>query len=491
MTRSRNADDFYVKIKGIKSSYELNYRPLVERIRRKYCQLLERNASSATDDNLEIHSRNFVINEFFGALNWQIKGETNLTLEAQLISKERATRRFLDYLGFERETLLPLIILETKRPNSNLPDLKKMEPTDGSVSFNEIIVRGLKGESLVGEWDKWLADMKDYVVSVYSATGKTPKRAVITNGEWMILFLDPQNSFIGKDPNLHFIVVLDCWNEIQENAASVFEYLEHSKLTEGLKSCMVSQVPFLVTKEDVRGGLKGVILSYRKDERLYSKALPRIRIAPIVILFSNSFNWIWVMNPPKEFEIPLNHADFSAHSLEFSSEAQTLQNEIEKKLIMEIQFYSISEFFNNSELFRSIQGINRIAEDKYLIVSGIEPHLFRISDSLKPCPFHDWNLASSSGYAYGIDFIPESSYEKRSFFSNLSDFHCAHGDVFNAKSCQLSEGNRVKCGSRSGKDCQAFCEIWQFETRLCCKTCNFFEACSKSHLFKLPCGNPP
>src|SRR4030095_15094831 len=92
------------------------------------------------------------------ALNWRLDakpedGLPNLIPEAPIASEEKGTTRFLDYLGFERQTNSPLLIVETKRPSSGLPQL--VTPFDSS-SDPEIISRGLAGEPLMGQWPEWL-----------------------------------------------------------------------------------------------------------------------------------------------------------------------------------------------------------------------------------------------------------------------------------------------------------------------------------------------
>ena len=75
---------------------------------------------------LEAHAREFMVNSVLEALNWRmsIAGDEylpNLVPEAPLQSVGRDTTRFLDYLGLERETDRPLLIVESKRPSSKLP----------------------------------------------------------------------------------------------------------------------------------------------------------------------------------------------------------------------------------------------------------------------------------------------------------------------------------------------------------------------------------
>lgn len=59
-----------------------------------------------------------------------------------------------------------------------------------------------------------------------------------------------------------------------------------------------------------------------------------------------------------------------------------------------------------------------------------------------------------------------------------------------AKSQTVTAKNRERCGPRSSRDGEAFCEIWSFERRLCCRTCVFEPVCTKAQVFHLPCQRP-
>lgn len=136
------------------------------------------------------------MNAFLAALNWRFdqtpdNGLPNLVPESPVRSQQRGTIRFLDYLGLERQTDNPLLIVETKRPSAELPST--LEP---AATYSEIVSRGLAGASLSGQWNQWLKDLSDYVLSAHNCALKVPKRVVITNGYWLIIFLDPTDAFL-------------------------------------------------------------------------------------------------------------------------------------------------------------------------------------------------------------------------------------------------------------------------------------------------------
>jgi hypothetical protein len=148
VSRVRNADEFLLQLRKISGDYKRIFGPQVAEIRKKYTKS---DTEKLVDESLEAHNRLYVVNGLLAALNWRLdakseEGLPNLVPEAPVKSVEKGTTRFLDYLGLERGTTDPLLIVETKRPSSPLPYLKKSPGIPA-----EMISRGLAGEPLRGE----------------------------------------------------------------------------------------------------------------------------------------------------------------------------------------------------------------------------------------------------------------------------------------------------------------------------------------------------
>jgi hypothetical protein len=88
---------------------------------------------------LECHARDFVLDHLLAALNWQKTPtldatpyvQANLVIEQppdvggqprrKLKPSDKEKRKRMDYLGYERDTDRPLLVLEAKRPELQLP----------------------------------------------------------------------------------------------------------------------------------------------------------------------------------------------------------------------------------------------------------------------------------------------------------------------------------------------------------------------------------
>ncbi len=130
MSPSRNAEEFRQKYLQIRSRYEAAYRELIIRIRAKYINNGERRINRLTDESLEAHFREYFATPLLEALNWHLsvtvnEQRPNLVPESPVTAVSRGTILRLDYFGFERETLKPLMVVETKHPQSTLPKRKK------------------------------------------------------------------------------------------------------------------------------------------------------------------------------------------------------------------------------------------------------------------------------------------------------------------------------------------------------------------------------
>jgi hypothetical protein len=226
--RVQNADEFLLWIRKIQTDYDRVFRSRIDEIRNKYARKPE---AGPLDQSLEAHSRAYVVNALLAALNWRLdacleNGLPNLIPEAPIRSEERRSVRFLDYLGLERQTANPLLVVETKRPSAGLPST--LAP---AATFSEVVCRGPAGERLNSERNRWLQDLRDYVRSVYERAKKVPRRVVITNSMWLILFLEPSEAFLENascDPTN--ILVFMNRSDIEKRYRELFNFLEHGSV---------------------------------------------------------------------------------------------------------------------------------------------------------------------------------------------------------------------------------------------------------------------
>lgn len=484
MSRVRNADEFLLRFRWIASEYDKTFAPT--RICAQY-------AGKPEEKNyLEIHARTYFVNPFLAALNWRIDRQptddlSNLIPEVPVRSEERGSIRFLDYLGFKRspndEEHRPLLIVETKRPGAGLPHA--LTP---AATYSEIISRGLNRETLSGEWNKWLNTLRDYVRSVHERTKHCPRRVVITNAEWLILFLDPQDAFLdGGSADPAHILVFENRKDIERRFGDVFRNLEYQQvLGEALPTFTPGDLPFYLAGQEIDRALHGLRLRYVEQPGIYQPA-PVIKVAPVVFLRTQYGAWMRIESPLEEFDLPHRYEELLRHLGDVEQRARNLLSEVDRQLGTSLQASPLTKHYENEDDFAVLPGVQEINRNEFILVTGDASHYLLPEPSIPNCPYHDWWACQRAGVPSNPGPLGNRSVNPRSFFGSGEPHHCAHRDVCNAKSSPITGANRVRCGARSGRDGQAFCEIWRFEQHLCCRTCAFEEVCTKAEVFHLPC----
>ena len=486
VSRVRNADEFLIRFCRISREYEQNFGPRLLQIRSRY-------AGGPQEDGvnyqLEIHVRTYFVNALLAALNWRLDREPtedlpNLIPEGPVRSEERRSIRFLDYLGFEGETERPLLIVETKRTSACLP-----LPLDHAATYYpEIVRRGVAGAALSGDWNNWLDTLKDYVRSVHKQTQDCPRRVVITNGDWLILFLDPADAFLeGRSCDANRILVFVNRDEIEQRFSEVFRHLEHQKVLGTVPARTPSELRFLAEGQEIDRALHGLRVRYTEQLGVYPPPAPVIKLAPVVFLRTRYGAWVTVESPPQEYEVPHRYLALPQHLKEVQEAAQRLLDEINCQLGIALQAYPLGRHYEDEDAFAALPGVRDEGRDVFLLVTGDKTHYLLLEPSVPECPHHDWQACNRDGVPSNPGPLRVRSVEPRSFFVSGELHHCAHRDVSAAKANAITVSNRSRCGSRSGREGQAFCEIWRFEQHLCCRTCAFEEVCTNAQVFRLPC----
>jgi hypothetical protein len=486
VSRVRNADEFLLEFRRIRKAYEGLF-PLITQIRAKYTGEPEK---GVVDQSLEAHAREYAVNAFLAALNWRLNarpedGLPSLIPEVPIRSEERGSIRFLDYLGLESHTVNPLMIVETKRPNAQLPS--SWEPASTYLDYSEVVSRGLAGEPLKGEWNAWLQDLRDYLDSAYARAEKVPKRVVMTNGNWLIVFLDPSDAFQEggtRDPDR--VLVFRDNTEIESRFSELFLRLEYQQVLGETPALTPVELSFHLSSEVVDRAMHGLHLRYVDQCGIYQHS-PVIKVAPVVFVRSMYGGWLRVETPPHEYELPHKTDRLQRHLDEVHRAARDLLAEVNRRLGTSLSPFPLSRHYEGEDGFEALRGVVENSENEYLVVTGEATHYLLPRPSVPNCPYHDWTACNRAGVAFGPAPIVARSTSPRSFFISEELHHCAHRDVNSAKAALITSANRQRCGARSGQEGQAFCEIWRFELHLCCRTCAFEGACTKATVFQLPC----
>ena len=514
MSRIRNADQLLTEFRRQRLIYERYHVEICERIRREYTDLSmpadEKAAQlkAAEDTLLEAHARVFMINSLLGALNWRMdvaveEDAANLIPEVPLTSITHNTTRFLDYLGLEHSDGRPLLIVESKRPSSKLPvlhtrlegyrpPLREGVATDLEWGIAEAIARGIVDQSISGEWNAWLATLRDYVRSVQQQSGHVPRRVVITNGDWLVLFRDPVNAFIDDgtcDPT-HILVYKDR-DSIERRYTEVFRELEHQSLLSETPALTLGELLFHVAPEMIELAMFGLRLLYIEEPGFFEPA-PVIKLMPIIFLRTRYGAWLCVESRREE-RLPHAAEELPTHLDSIRALSMAFLEDINKTLRTHLPVSSLSKHYSHEDGFDILRGVTECSRRsaagarEFLLVTGDNTHYLLPEPTIPDCPYHFWGNCNASGVASNPGPLETRKTSPKSFFKSGEPHHCSHREVGTAKAGRITASNRERCGPRSGQEGQAFCEIYRFEEHLCCRTCAFEEVCTKAQVFVLPC----
>jgi len=493
MNRVLNAIQFKERLRSAEARYTANFQKEIERVRCKYAGNPPGIVPPEIDRSLEYHRCEYLINDFLCALNWRLglspkDGLPNLVPQSPIRSASRDTIRFLDYFGIERSDTdgdKPLMIVEAKSGKSKLPPIVHNE------GVSHLISRGLSGDKIGCEWDEWLNTLRDYVCSVNDRSGKAPKRAVITNLEWLILFTDPEDAFLNTgnaDPTKIF--VYETYQDIVDRYNEIFNFLEYQYVLGELPHLTVAEIPFHACSDSIDSAMHGLKLLYSENKD-FNGFSPIISIMPIIFILLKNGIWVCVESQ-KHDQVPVSMKKIAVHLKTIDTMAKKLLSDINERLGKKANIDSLLIHYKDEKRFEALPGVREKNYDagyhssEFFILTGKNTHYIKKTANAR-CMHHDWVKSNQAGCASNPGPITDRSTEYRSFFKSGEPYHCAHKETSDAKASQIRPDNRERCGSRSGRDSDPFCEIWQFERYLCCKVCAFEEVCIEAEVFNLPC----
>jgi hypothetical protein len=329
----------------------------------------------------------------------------------------------------------------------------------------------------------------DYVRSVTSKTAATAQRVILTDGEVIVVFLDPVDAFLPGGSRLEGnIRIFKLATLTAGEAAQLFAALEYNQLACNVPLLTPAQLSFFIDPKNVTRAMHGLRLIYETISRIHNPS-PMITLSPILYVGSRYGSWITVRGPDQDIEMERDYSKINNQLEDIRQMGNELLSQVSAVLGFTSPLLSLQEHYESEDSFQALKGIRQIG-DEYFIITGTNTH-YLLGPPLEPkCPHHDWAKSKDLGFSANPGPILTRSVDPRAFFVSGESHHCSHRDVSAIKSEPIRPNNRDRCGPRSGEDFEAFCEIWPFEAHLCCRTCAFLQVCEKAQVFHLPCQLP-
>jgi len=493
MIYSRNAGEFRDAFGKVKQEFKTRHERKLQGIAAVYAG----EEAEASRRVLEHGLRVYLLDGFLHALNWNLFGteyaSATLVPEVTVESLERRTARRMDYLGVQSGTDRPLLDLEAKRP-SPLPGKLVLSDAPPSTSFKQEFVEtvsqampsvrdGRPQDSKIGaDWCESLSALRDYARSVHARVGSAPRRSVISDGAWLLVFTDPHKSFVEDDSNPALLQAFFL-DYLDSDFKDVFDLLEYQRVLGETAPLSPAQLPFHINATQISHALHGVrVLRTRKPSIFH--AAPQVLVQPLLFIRTLLGGWLSVEDR-SEFSLPADEANLTQHLQDVGHRAASLREDVEQRLTTTLTIQTLENHYEDAAAFATLPAVRfeRNAHDQQLlVVTGRSSHYLQLRPTVEGCPYHEWLLDTGTAAK-----IFSSSVAPPAHFPAGSAHHCAHRDVADIKAAQITDQNRAQIGPRSPASGDAFCEIWTFEQFLCCRTCVFQNVCSKAVVFRLPC----
>jgi hypothetical protein len=486
----RSAKDFQIAYRKLQADYDRVYERKVAEVRAVLAD--PKRSNSDLEEALEAHARTYLIDGTLSALHWVIKSSTpteitNMIPEAQVDPPGKA-RRYMDYFGYEREVNQPLLVVEAKRPS------KFPVPPGGSTETASITVSKWveQPDSAPGEWKEWIPSLRNYVVSVFERTGRFPVRAAITDGDWLVIFEETRDAF---DPSgahdARFIHVFTNKGDVDDRYDLVFRLLDQRLVSRFGGEVAPGAIVGLVAPTSVVQLLHGLRLRYATSETV-GNLIPTISVTPTILLKSDTGSWLRVARSEDVYLLPYKYTELSTHLQEVKDAAQDLLNRVHEQLGRKLEPATLEEHYAGGA-FESMPGVEEIyrQSDHFRIATGRYTHYLLSEPTVPDCPHHDFGKSVELHCQAGVLPIINRLIGPRAYFTNTQLHHCCHEDVDAAKHVIISDENQMRCGVRSGRHGDVFCEIAPFDEFLCCRSCCFQQVCTASEVLRLPCVPPP
>jgi hypothetical protein len=469
------------------------FRTRVDGIREQLPRLLERmrdavearsgRAERASREDLaaavlEAHCRKYLIDPMLEALGWELCNPAEVLVEEGVESTAPgAERRFLDYHGraTAASDCASLVLVEAKRLSARLPVLQN--PRTGrtlstcsamakimavTAKRAEATTKPIPNMNFEADWREWLGTLRDYLDRLEQTRAGLPKLAVITNGEWYVLFKVPAQLLGREEVREESIVVFESLDDVLTDLASFHGLLGHASLSDRVGP----YIPEAIGRFAVESKRPQLIVALLALWGRAGPVQPSMVLRPVAIMPRDR-------GPPLRFQLNLPHpylnlqADPSLMALVFEKLGEQLH------LLREACDAAAGpdgcEWLSLEDYWRlwpdSALGFDA-ADEGFLLLTGGPVTFLLDQDDFDACPFHAWSASQAVGRAATLRPVAASSREPPSFFDDGSPWHCAHSAV--------RDGKKQRC-------------LIPEDRHICCRRCIYFAHCWNSDRQVLPC----
>lgn len=466
---------------------------LLERIERAQTQVGPNPYQGSGEQALHEHdTRIFFFDNFLALLGWRLGPDGDVAEEARI---KAGTTKFIDYLGLNPETHAPLMIFEAKawgKPFVSGRGASRNMAHDLLLikAIRHVNGEGTKEEApVVGEWHDYLSQLAGYVRTSKEVYGHQVRTAVLSSGNWLIVFTDPTATFCENQVDSNSFQIFH-QDEFVEAADRIYALLARSRLgTETPLQIRSSQLQNYASAASISAAFFSVLVNYEKSGSVFFSLKPRIQVYPALLLQREDGALLTVVDHEEPIEMTLVEDDggemsLLAHIANVAELSTELLSRCSNELGEELVAFGLEDFPGfphaaaiNETLNPAVTGERgsnfvkpiRTKADEWLIATGEHPHFLFEQPEIQ-CGFHSWSKCRAAGCQIGNSAVSTKETDNpRSFFTDEQSHHCANQTVYDRR--------------------QKRCHIAPIDMRTCCRACVFQKSCwSQEETEALPCG---
>ncbi len=148
---------------------------------------------------LEHTTRVYLLDGLVKLLGWRLGEQGDMAEEARL---KGDTTTFMDYLGVVEDSRVPALLIEAKAWDKPFISSAKRMKFDRADQLLAAAIDHVRDEDdtqpfpATDLWHGYIQQIAGYVRGLKEQHGHALPRAVLTSGQWMIIFTDPVRTFI-------------------------------------------------------------------------------------------------------------------------------------------------------------------------------------------------------------------------------------------------------------------------------------------------------
>lgn len=438
----------------------------------------------------EHDTRVFFFDRLMRLLGWELGQDGNVAEEARIRGE---STNFVDYVGVNRDTRAPALIVEAK--SWDKPSITGKGKWRGRAS-SELVVAAVRhinaggtreNSPVTGEWHENLSQVARYVRLFKDEYRHEVPRAVLSSGRWLLILKTPVVTFCDHEINDGQICLLQVDSYVA-NANVIFEHMSRVMLADTAPARIrSSQLGNYVSPTTFRGAYHALLVRYEKSGAAIFDRMPRILVYPALVVERGDKALFTVIDREQPIEVLLSAASDDAQTLgphlaEVSEVAETLRASCAAELEIEIAPGELGEFGGFPATTTLLQGgitigrpqkdlVRTLREgaDHWFVLTGKLTHFLRCAPEVA-CRFHAWASSRADGAAIGVNAVNSPRTDApRAFFTDGMTHHCAHQVIDDRRSSR--------------------CHIQAIDGRVCCRACVFQDDCWTEHeVAALPCG---